>query len=99
MGLQRSPFRRLTQPVGSERRATNVHHVHIDPALLVIIQSLDGFSGAARGVLTTLIIADLTNGTGRFNLAPGLARTFSGVGALLSILISLRRDSAIRSAC
>ena len=30
------------------------------------------------------IIADLTNGTGRFNLAQGLAGTFSGVGASLS---------------
>src|SRR6201989_842491 len=57
-----------------------------DPALLIIIQLLDGFSGATLGVLTTLIIADLTNGTGRFNLAQGLAGTFSGVGASLSTL-------------
>src|SRR6516225_10246762 len=59
-----------------------------DPALLVIIQLLDGLSGATLGVLTTLIIADLTNGTGRFNLAQGLAGTFSGVGASLSTLIT-----------
>jgi MFS family permease len=59
-----------------------------DPALLVIIQLLDGFSGATLGVLTTLIIADLTNGTGRFNLAQGLAGTFSGVGASLSTSIT-----------
>jgi MFS family permease len=59
-----------------------------DPALLIIIQLLDGFSGATLGVLTTLIIADLTNGTGRFNLAQGLAGTFSGVGASLSTLIT-----------
>jgi sugar phosphate permease len=57
-----------------------------DPTLLVIIQALDGFSGATLGVLTTLIVADLTNGTGRFNLAQGLAGTFSGVGASLSTL-------------
>jgi len=49
---------------------------------------LDGLSGATLGVLTTLIIADLTNGTGRFNLAQGLAGTFSGVGASLSTLIT-----------
>jgi MFS family permease len=55
-----------------------------DPTLLVIIQLLDGFTGATMGVLTTLIIADLTNGTGRFNLAQGIAGTFSGVGASLS---------------
>jgi len=59
-----------------------------DPALLIIIQLLDGFSGATLGVLTTLIIADLTNGTGRFNLAQGLAGTFSGVGASLSTLVT-----------
>jgi MFS family permease len=59
-----------------------------DPTLLVIIQSLDGFSGATLGVLTTLIIADLTNGTGRFNLAQGLAGTFSGIGASLSTSIA-----------
>jgi MFS family permease len=58
-----------------------------DPALLVIIQLLDGISGATLGVLTTLIIADLTNGTGRFNLAQGLAGTLSGVGASLSTLV------------
>jgi len=59
-----------------------------DPALLVIIQMLDGFSGATLGVLTALIVADLTNGTGRFNLAQGLVGTFSGVGASLSALIT-----------
>jgi sugar phosphate permease len=59
-----------------------------DPTLLVFVQVLDGFSGATLGVLTTLIVADLTNGTGRFNLAQGLAGTFSGVGASLSTLIT-----------
>jgi MFS family permease len=59
-----------------------------DPTLLVIIQLLDGFTGATMGVLTTLIIADLTNGTGRFNLAQGIAGTFSGVGASLSTSIT-----------
>jgi MFS family permease len=59
-----------------------------DPALLVIIQLLDGLTGATMGVLTTLIIADLTNGTGRFNLTQGIAGTFSGVGASLSTSIT-----------
>src|SRR5215831_11494490 len=39
---------------------------------------------AACGVLTTLAVADLTNGTGRFNPAQGLVGTLSGVGASLS---------------
>jgi MFS family permease len=59
-----------------------------DPILLVMFQLMDGFTGATLGVLTTLIIADLTNGTGRFNLAQGLAGTLSGVGASLSTSIT-----------
>ena len=54
------------------------------PALLVVIQILDGLSGATLGVLTTLVIADLANGTGRFNLAQGLLGTLSGVGVFCS---------------
>ena len=59
-----------------------------DPALLVVIQVLDGLSGATLGVLTALVIADLTKGTGRFNLAQGLVGTLSGIGASLSTSIS-----------
>jgi MFS family permease len=59
-----------------------------DAALLISIQVLDGLTGAAMGVLTTLVIADLTKGTGRFNLAQGLVGTVSGVGASLSNSIS-----------
>jgi MFS family permease len=59
-----------------------------DPALLVVIQLLDGLSGATLGVLTTLVIADLTNGTGRFNLAQGFVGSLSGIGASLSTSIT-----------
>ena len=55
-----------------------------DPPLLIGIQLLDGISGSALGVLTALIIADLTNGTGRFNLAQGFVGTLAGIGATLS---------------
>jgi MFS family permease len=58
-----------------------------DPVVLVVVQLLDGLSGATLGILTTLIIADLTNGTGRFNLAQGIAGAVSGVGASLSTSI------------
>src|SRR6185437_13865241 len=37
--------------------------------LLVTVQGLDGISGAIRTVLTVVIVADLTTGTGRFNIA------------------------------
>jgi MFS family permease len=56
----------------------------LDPPLLVGFQLLDGISGAVLGVLTPLVIADLTGGTGRFNLAQGIIGTASGVGASLS---------------
>jgi len=59
-----------------------------DPALLVVIQLLDGLTGAVLGVLTALVIADLTKGTGRFNLAQGLVGMLSGIGAALSTSIS-----------
>jgi MFS family permease len=59
-----------------------------DPTLSVAIQTLDGLSGATLGVLTTLVIADLTKGTGRFNLAQALVATLSAVGASLSTSMS-----------
>jgi MFS family permease len=58
-----------------------------DPALLLFVQLLDGVSGAVIGVLTALVIADLTNGTGRFNLSQGLVGTASGIGASLSTAV------------
>ena len=55
-----------------------------NPVLLACIQLLDGVSGATLGVLTALIVADLTKGTGRFNLAQGFVGTLAGIGAALS---------------
>jgi MFS family permease len=59
-----------------------------DPALLVAVQALDGITGATLGVLTALVVADITNGTGRFNLLQGLIGTLSGIGASLSTSLS-----------
>ena len=55
-----------------------------NPWLLIGIQLLDGVSGSALGVLTALVVADLTQGTGQFNLAQGFVGTLSGIGASLS---------------
>jgi MFS family permease len=55
-----------------------------DPLLLTAAQMLDGISGMALGVLTPLIIADLTMGSGRYNLAQGMVGMISGLGAALS---------------
>jgi predicted MFS family arabinose efflux permease len=52
--------------------------------LVVATQALDGLSAAILGVLFPLIVADITGGTGRFNLSLGLAGTAVGIGASLS---------------
>ena len=59
-----------------------------DPQHLIAAQVLDGISGAVLGVLQALIVADLTNGTGRFNLSQGFVGVISGVGASVSTAVS-----------
>jgi len=49
---------------------------------------LDGISAAVIGVLTPLVIADITKGSGRFNLGQGIVGTFSGIGAAFSTTLS-----------
>ncbi len=53
-------------------------------AALVSIQILDGIGAVVFGVVSVLVIADLTKGTGRFNLAQGFIATAVGIGASLS---------------
>src|SRR6202011_3917113 len=59
-----------------------------DPVILVAVQVLDGVSAAVVGVLQPLIIADLTRGTGRFNLTQGFVGIISGIGASFSTTLS-----------
>jgi MFS family permease len=59
-----------------------------DPLLLVAVQVLDGISGAVIGILTPLIIADITKGSGRFNLGQGIVGTIGGIGAAVSTTFS-----------
>ena len=58
--------------------------VTTNPPLLICIQLLDGVTGSTLGVLTALIIADLTQGSGRFNLVQGFVGALAGIGASLS---------------
>jgi predicted MFS family arabinose efflux permease len=51
---------------------------------LVLGQILSGMTGAVIGVLTVIVVADLTAGTGRFNLATGTLGALSGIAASLS---------------
>ena len=59
-----------------------------DTTLLVAIQVLDGIGAGIFGVVSVLVIADLTKGTGRFNLALGAITTAVGIGAALSQVIA-----------
>jgi sugar phosphate permease len=55
-----------------------------DSAWLIAVQLLDGVGAGIWGVLTPLVVADLTRGTGRYNLALGAIATAQGIGASLS---------------
>jgi predicted MFS family arabinose efflux permease len=57
-------------------------------AALVAIQILDGVGAGIFGVVSVLVIADLTQGTGRFNLTLGAISTAVGIGASLSQVIA-----------
>jgi MFS family permease len=59
-----------------------------DPYVLVAVQALDGISAAVLGVLVPLIIADVTRGSGHFNLAQGIVGSAVGIGASLSTTIA-----------
>jgi MFS family permease len=56
--------------------------------VLVAIQILDGVGAGIFGVVSVLVIADLTRGTGRFNLTLGAVSTAVGMGASLSQVIA-----------
>ncbi len=55
-----------------------------DPHWVVAIQMLDGITAATFGVMVPLMVADLTRGTGRFNLGLGFVGTAAGIGASIS---------------
>ena len=56
--------------------------------LLVGIQVLDGIGAGIFGVVSVLVVADLTRGTSRFNLTLGAIATAVGIGAALSQTIA-----------
>ena len=50
----------------------------VDPPLLICIQLLDGISGSVLGVLTALIVADLTKRNRQIQFGPRLCRNVCG---------------------
>jgi len=57
------------------------------PYGLIAIQVLDGIGAGVFGVLGLIVISDLTQGSGRFNLVQGVLATAVAVGASLSNLM------------
>jgi MFS family permease len=55
-----------------------------DPYWLVAVQLLDGVGAGIFGALFPVVIKDLTQGTGRFNVSLGALSTVFGLGAALS---------------
>ncbi len=59
-----------------------------DPSLLLAVQLLDGITAAVFAVMVPLVVADLTRGTGHFNLGQGILGTATGLGAALSATLA-----------
>ena len=52
------------------------------------MQLLDGVTAAVFAVMVPLVVADLTRGTGHFNLGQGILGTATGIGASLSATLA-----------
>jgi MFS family permease len=59
-----------------------------DPYVITLVQLLDGISAATIGILVPLVIADVTRGSGHFNLAQGVVATAVGIGAAFSTTLA-----------
>jgi Major Facilitator Superfamily len=59
-----------------------------DPYLIIAIQLFDGLGAAVFGVLSPLIVADVTRDTGRYTTALGLVGLVIGGGATLSTALA-----------
>jgi MFS family permease len=68
-----------------------------NPYLLVPVQVLDGITAASLGIMVPLMVADMTRGTGRFNLAQGVVGTAVGIGASISPTLAGYLTDAITS--
>lgn len=65
-----------------------LYTVSDDPYWLVGVQALDGVGAGIFGALFPVVIADLTKGSGRFNVSQGAVATTQGLGAALSATLA-----------
>ena len=59
-----------------------------NPYWLVGVQLLDGVGAGIFGALFPLVVADLTRGTGHFNISQGAIATAAGLGGALSTTVA-----------
>jgi MFS family permease len=59
-----------------------------DTGSIIAIQALDGVGAGLQGALFPIMVADLTRGSGRFNIALGLATMIQGIGAAVSTTLA-----------
>ncbi|MCC8959049.1 MFS transporter, partial [Bradyrhizobium sp. Pear77] len=59
-----------------------------NPYWLVSVQLLDGIGAGIFGALFPLVVADLTHGTGHFNISQGAIATATGIGGALSTAVA-----------
>jgi len=65
-----------------------LYTVSNDPWWLVGVQALDGVGAGIFGALFPVIVADLTKGSGRFNVSQGVVSSVFGLGAALSATLA-----------
>ncbi|MES3153149.1 MFS transporter [Sphingomonas faeni] len=65
-----------------------LYTVSDNPWWLVGVQALDGIGAGIFGALFPVVIADLTKGTGRFNVSQGAVASAQGLGAALSATLA-----------
>jgi MFS family permease len=62
--------------------------IESNPYALVSVQILDGISAAVFAIMLPLVAADVTRGTGHFNLTQGILGSAMGIGASLSTTLA-----------
>jgi len=62
--------------------------VAFSPWYLVCVQVLGGLTAAVIGILTPLIVADLTTRSGRYNFALGAVSMIASIGAMVSTTVT-----------
>ncbi|WP_110693679.1 MFS transporter [Salinicola halophyticus] len=65
-----------------------LYTVSNDPVWLLAVQALDGIGAGIFGVLWLIVAADLTQGTGRYNVTLGVLGTLFALGAACSNLVA-----------